>query len=179
MTQRADFRVDVLEAYHSFRPRIDFRQTVLELLQGICPDYLVGLKRVVLRDSGGFSRAEKKKRQRRPSQDLLGTYYHATHATPPRIDLFVDAIATRWPGIVLKIPLLRQILIGNVLFHEVGHHIHARIKPEFKDPESAAEAWARRLSREFAHKRHPYLTLALKPLGKAMRRSRLSRMKLV
>jgi len=46
---------------------------------------------------------------------------------------------------------------GEVLFHEIGHHMHRTRAPEFKEREDVADSWEKRLSRVFFRKRYWYL----------------------
>jgi hypothetical protein len=49
------------------------------------------------------------------------------------IEIFVDRIFEGWEGgFCLKLPLVRDFLLAPVLFHEIGHHIHARFDPNSK-----------------------------------------------
>lgn len=43
------------------------------------------------------------------------------------------------------IPLLREISIGEVLYHELGHHIHACARPEHREKEDVADDWGRKM----------------------------------
>lgn len=164
--------VRVLDGCRTFRSPIDFRRTVEVLLAGIQPGFLAGLDRVVLRDADSLTREEKKKRERLSGKIVAGTYYHAVRGSAPYIDLFIDVIAARWPKTVLRVPLLREILISSVLFHELGHHIHSWMAPDRRDREVTAEAWQRRLSREFFRRRYRFLMFVFGPLGRWVRRSR-------
>ena len=47
---------------------------------------------------------------------------------------------------------------SEVLFHEIGHHIHKTQAPEFKEREDVAESWEKRLCKIYFRKRYWYLT---------------------
>ena len=49
-------------------------------------------------------------------------------------------------GIWLKIPFIREGPIVDVFFHEIGHHIHHSIRPEFREREDVADVWMVRLT---------------------------------
>ena len=62
---------------------------------------------------------------------------------------------------------------GEVLYHEIGHHIHSTRKPVYEGPENVAEDWSRKLWRHFLRTRYWYLTpllyvlrIAFKPVAK-------------
>ena len=39
----------------------------------------------------------------------------------------------------LRIPLIREGKIADVLFHEIGHHIHFTCRPEYREKEDVAD----------------------------------------
>lgn len=141
-------KVEIKVDYRTFRSAADFRATVERLLLGVSPKYLEGLDCVILRDSGGFTRNERKRSKRDLTSVLTGAYHRATASTPPRIHLFIDNIV-QGGGVWLWIPAFRELLVAGPLFHELGHHIQEHIRPEHKDREATAEAWSKRLGREY------------------------------
>jgi hypothetical protein len=40
---------------------------------------------------------------------------------------------------------LRELVFGEVLYHELGHHAHT-IRPEYREKEDVADSWGVRLS---------------------------------
>jgi len=58
---------------------------------------------------------------------------------------------------MLKAPYFADNALGEVLFHEIGHHIHTTQAPEFKECEDVAEKWRKRLTRIYFRKRYWYL----------------------
>lgn len=66
----------------------------------------------------------------------------------------------------LWLPLLRNIGFGLVLFHELGHHIHHTIRPEYTEKEDVAENWAAKLTVNLIRKRYWYLVPLLVPCVK-------------
>jgi hypothetical protein len=48
------------------------------------------------------------------------------------------------------------MVLGEVLFHEIGHHIHYTQAPEFREREDVAEDWKKRLSKIYFRKRYWY-----------------------
>jgi hypothetical protein len=53
-------------------------------------------------------------------------------------------------------PFLAPTPVGHVLFHDLGHHIHRLIRPEYKEKEGLADKWAGRLSANFIRRRYCY-----------------------
>jgi len=172
-TQRT---VRIATDYRHFRSPIDFSRSVDRLLLGTPPKYLAGLDSVILRDSGGFTRREKRLSEKDSTKALVGAYHRATRTTPPRIHLFIDNIV-QGPSLLLRLPLIRELLLAGPLFHELGHHIQEHIAPEHRDREATAEAWARRLTSEYFSSRRTKLSLrvlrsVLKLVQKGKRRRR-------
>ena len=147
-----------------FPEQVNLVGSVERLLSDVPTKYLAGLGSVLLRDSGSLTRSERQKRERRPSSSLLGTYYHAKGATPPQIHLFVDKILPGWSPRVLRLPIILDVLLARPLFHEIGHHIQARIEPEHRDPEVVATEWSNKLAGAFMRRRYWYLIPFLKIL---------------
>lgn len=59
-------------------------------------------------------------------------------------------------GIPLRVPFLRKVVFGQVIFHELGHHIHHTMQPEHAEKEDVADGWARRFSANFIRKQYWY-----------------------
>jgi hypothetical protein len=167
----AQLNVRVLTDFRGFRAPFDVRGSVERLLLGIPSKYLIGLDAVILRDTGGFTRSERKKSQKDPTRALLGCYHRARRVTPPRIHLFVDNILDDGGSLWLRIPLIRDILLAKTLFHEVGHHIQEHIAPEYRERETTADAWSMRLSAHYfsARPHRALLVKALRVLFKILR----------
>ena len=56
----------------------------------------------------------------------------------------------------------------EVLYHEIGHHIHAEHRPVYKGKEDVANYWRRKLWSKFARRRYPYLVPVFFVTGKIM-----------
>jgi len=63
----------------------------------------------------------------------------------------------------LWLPLLRNIGFGFVLFHELGHHIHYTIRPEYAEKEDVADNWAGKLTVNLIRKKYWYLVPLIIP----------------
>ena len=163
--------VQVVPRYQEFKSRIDYAGTVEFLLRYVPVKYLAGLNCVLLRDSGGLTRSEKL-RAGKKRRAILGHYCRATHGQQAQIHLFVDQIARYWPTPLLWWRRSREYALADVLFHEIGHHIHAHIAPEYRDRELTAEDWRGRLILEYLRRRYWYLRPLRKPIGLILRRLR-------
>lgn len=144
------------------------RKAVERLLAGAPPEHLAGLEKVVLRDLSGLTQHEKKKRAGKSGKTLMGTYHRATPGQRAYIELFASEIAAGSSRLALSFPFWADTVVSRVLYHEVGHHIHRAIRPEDRDPESAAEEWQRRLRRHYFRARYWYLVPVLAVVGRPL-----------
>lgn len=154
--------IEVREFYHNLKPTFDVTKTIKRLLVGIPSKYISGIKAIVLRDATGLSHQQRrkkirsKKRKHRYSESL-GSYHPAWKGEPAWIQILVDNVIDHWPAIFLKIIFFRDLAFAEVLFHEVGHHIHKTQIHEFADNENVAERWKRRLTVYYMRHRYWYL----------------------
>lgn len=151
------------EAYSTFKPVVNVAACIARLLGTVPDESLAGLSCVSLRDEGGLSSRERAKRRKRAGDALLGTYYPATAQRKAGIDLFVDKILAGFPVALLRIPLVLDVRVGRVLFHEIGHHLDARVAPGTRSREGQAESWSKRLLSRYLRRRYWYL-IPLRPL---------------
>lgn len=160
----------IVTSYSGYTPPFDVEALVSRMLASVPSKYLNGLSEVVLTNSSGLSRKRRRsvtKARGRKVQivEAGGLYHPAWQGSTPWIELFVDNILKRWQsGIWLKLGFFRESLIGDVLFHEIGHHIHATVQPEHRDKEDVADFWKVRLERIYARSRHKWLRTFLYPL---------------
>lgn len=145
-------------------------RSVHRLLSSIPSSRLAGLGAVHLRCRASLTKAELVKRERQgKGRRLLGAYYPSS---PGRhraaIDLFVDEIVERWPRILFRVAFFADVAIARVLFHELGHHLDARVSPGVRSREGRAEEYRKELSKEYFRSKYR----ALAPLAFLLRRCR-------
>lgn len=103
-----------------------------------------------------------------------GLYHYAQKGKTAWLEIFVDRILEGWDrGFWLKLPLVRDFLLAPVLFHEIGHHIHATVRPEFQEREDVADRWQVKLETIYYRKERPYIRLFskfAKPFHPAIKR---------
>lgn len=132
------------------------------MLDSIPDKYLIGLSEVVLTDTAGMSRERRRivtrsRKRKIRTLDARGLYHPAWQRKAAWIEIFVDNTLRGWEkGIWLIFPFIREGHLGDVLFHEVGHHVHFTIRPEYKEMEDVADTWKARLQRNYDRKRHPW-----------------------
>jgi hypothetical protein len=133
------------------------------MVDSISEKYLTGLKEIVLTNSSGLSRnrrrAVTKSRKRKVRQaEARGLYHPAWQGKGAWIEIFVDNTLKDWEkGLWLWIPFIREGRIGDVLFHELGHHIHFTTRPEHREREDVADVWKVRLEREYHRSRYRWM----------------------
>jgi hypothetical protein len=166
----------IVESYTDYKHPFDVARTVQALLRTVPEKYLKGLDCVVLTNVGRLSRRERlgKVRSRKRKIDkarVRGFYHHAWQGKSPWIEIRVDkTLGSFTPKGFLWIPLFRKVCLGQVLFHELGHHVHNTIRPEYCEKEDVAEAWGGRFMTNFIAKRYWYAVWPIILFGKIRRR---------
>jgi hypothetical protein len=159
----------VIADFTGYTPPFDPIPIVEKMLGAVPPMYLNGLKEVVLTNSSGLSRKRRRsvtKARKHKVRIVLtrGLYHPEWNSNRAWIEIFVDNTLRNWEkGWWLSFRLYRESLIGDVLFHEIGHHIHATVQPEFREKEDVADGWKLRLTRQYIRFRHPWLRAFLFP----------------
>jgi hypothetical protein len=173
---------EVIECYSDYSPPFDVKAIVVRMLESVPSKYLLGLDEVVLTNSGNLPRARrravtKSRKKKVRIVRALGLYHAAWRGSSAWIEIFVDNILATRRGWWFRWQFLREGLIGDVLFHEIGHHIHATARPEFREREDVADVWKVRLKRRHNAIHHKWLRLFFLPfrpllrlLGRAMER---------
>jgi hypothetical protein len=155
--------------YRDYRPPVDVERVIRRMIELTSPEYLAGLRSIVIRNSGSlnYQRRRSKTRSRRRKvavRECGGLYHQKWKGEPAWIEIFVDNILEGWPKALLWIPLVRDLAIAYVLFHEIGHHVHCTRAPEHREKEDVANKWRNRLMGAYIKKRywylHPFLRVA-------------------
>ena len=161
---------EITEAYKDYEPPAGTRRTVEDLLDSVPKNQLVGLERVVLTNADALTGRRKRSwswargRKVRHRSEVAGLYHHASRTEGAWVELFVDKACGHVPPWALRLPVVRAIGMGSVLFHEVGHHIHAAHMPEYREREVVADAWQRQLTRVHVRRQHPVISVAVRPI---------------
>ena len=125
---------EILESYRDFEPPPQVRKIVEELLDYVPRNYLRGLDKIILTNQSALTRDQRRqkiwgRRRKYRLAEARGAYSGATTSSPAMVWLFVDNMLKSQPPWALKTPLLQYSEFGEVLYHEIGHHIHAVHKP--------------------------------------------------
>ena len=166
--------IQVYEDYRDFEPSVEVRARVEMLLGRLTSAQAQGLGSVVLTNQAALSRAGRRQKtwnrgRKVPLASSLGSYHRAWKGEPAWIRILVDntlAIAPRWAH---QLPAVATVCVASVLYHEVGHHIHATTHPEYREREDVAEEWSKRLTRELVFDRYWYVAVPLAALIRVYR----------
>jgi hypothetical protein len=162
------YRAQIVENYQEFEPPPRLRGWVEELLNDVPAKYLVGLSTVILTNQNALTRDQRRqkiwgRKRKYRLAEVRGAYYGATKFRPAYVLLLVDNILRSVPSWVLRMPLLCYTEISEVLYHEVGHHIHAVHARVHDGKENVAEDWQRKLKRRFVRKHYWFLLPVVYP----------------
>jgi hypothetical protein len=157
-------RVRIQEIYTEFSPPANFRGIVESLLRSVPNHYLVGLSHVHLTNVKCLNRERRHERIRsrgkqKPVSACCAVYHYQFNGQPARIEIFVDNLvaAYRYGRVYLRLPLVRSLFVGQVLFHELGHHLGAIHQGCHAPNQKIAEEWALRLMVAFIERQFRWL----------------------
>lgn len=164
----------IIENYHDYTPPRKTRESVELLLRYVPPEYLVGPQSIVLSNIDAFSRSERRgktwgRRGKGPLTRTRGWYSAATRVSPASIRMNIDRISQVEFDWARHVPLVRYAALADVLYHEIGHHIHKQRRPVYEGKENVADYWSTKLWVDFVRARYPYAVPALWLLRKVMR----------
>jgi hypothetical protein len=154
--------IPIYEQYENYEPPFNVKRAI-ERMVGTVPDkYLTGLGSIVLTCedalTGKRARGMTWSRGKKVSAaKARGLYHPEWGSNPAWIELHVDSIFQRYPRYLLRLKLTRELELGSTFFHELGHHIHAQHRPEFKEKEDVADTWKRKGQNTYLRKRFWYL----------------------
>ena len=136
--KRLPSKVKIVEQYYDYRPAVRVYGSVEVLLRYVPEEHLESLRTITITNSAYMGKALKGKftqeKRRFRASDCRGMCWGG------EIWLSLDNICDI--ELLLIIPPIRTFLLGEVLYHEIGHHIHAMQQPGFKkDKEAFADEW--------------------------------------
>lgn len=149
----------VIADFSGYTPPFDPVPIIERMLASVPTKYLVGLKEVVLTNASDLTRKRRravtKSRKRKVRiVEARGLYHQAWQGKQAWIEIFVDNSLRGWEqGFWLKIPVIREGRLSEVLFHEIGHHIHFTACPEHREKEDVADVWKVRLEHNYSRRR--------------------------
>ena len=157
--------LEIIEEYKNYEPPFDVRWYVEKLLDSVDEKYKKKLRYVVLTNKETLSTRRhrqkfKVKGRKTDMKHVLGLY-HTLNDKTGSIELFMDDIIPQEEDFVLRFGLIRAHIIGKVLFHELGHHVHANFKPKHEDKEIMADQWQKDFWKNYVRKNHFILKIVV------------------
>jgi hypothetical protein len=170
MTEDSELKPRVIESFESYSPPFDVTKAVRRMLRDVPPKFLHGLDSIVLTNVAALSRQQRNRRTRGRGQrttlgESLGYYSEAWKGEPAHITILVDNFEKQWGRSWLRLGLIRDFAFSNLLFHELGHHIHRVHRPKYEGPENIADKWSKKLSGKFMRDRYWYLFPVAVPIS--------------
>jgi hypothetical protein len=143
------FMPAIVEDYRDYKPPPWVSNVVKQLLQSLSDQHVGRLSAAVLTESALIRRGRSRRiaGKKYAMKECLGFYRRKWQGEPPAIFLIVDNIVGGKPPLCWRLPFSRDIFLGEVLFHEVGHHLNATVGSLAGGEEASAEEWVRRLGR--------------------------------
>ena len=158
----------VQEAYRSYAPPKWVRPAVERLLAAVPAAHLSGVQAIVLTDAASMDggRTQRVKGRKSDLRACRGFYHPKQTGSAASIHIVVDNVLASWAAPrLLVFNLVRDNLLSEVLFHEIGHHLDVTIGAAAPGGEAAAEDWARRLSRSYFQRRYWWF----RPIARVLR----------
>jgi hypothetical protein len=162
--------VPIREDYQDYIAPRWFQRTVERLLGSLPSAHTQGLSAIMLTNSTRAMRREQKRSSRRHRRGVpIGRYHPAWRGERAWVELIVDRIVADIPKPLLQVQFVRDLVVGRVLYHEIGHHLHETVGPAARGSEPSAEAWHWRLSRLHTRKQYAYIRLLVRPIRVVIR----------
>jgi hypothetical protein len=154
--------VSIKEDFRSYAAPSWTATTVIRLLQSLPPTHLVGLSSIVLTETASTAgvKIRRKGGRKYSPKDRLGFYRPDRSGGAATIYLIVDNILTHEGDVWLQAK--RDVIMADVLFHEVGHHLNAKMGLIARNEEASAEAWSLKLWRLHIRRRYSFLIPVLR-----------------
>ncbi len=156
---KAPWRPTIITSFSGYEPPFDLVPIVRRMLESVPEHYLFGLGEIVLTNASALTGKRrrgvfKSRRGKVRAVEAKGLYHPAFSGSRAWTELFVDNTLRGWEnGWWLRIALLRESKVGDVLFHELGHHIHFTHRPERREKEDVADVWKVRLQKRYTNER--------------------------
>ena len=130
--------------------------SVGRLLRSVPDQDLVGLEAIFLLDEVSDRISRRK--------GIRGLYWPKSHDRSASIELAVTRILGNLPRSLLAIRLVQRILLAEVLFHEIAHHV--QIMHRHGIAKTDQEKWAERYVASMTRQAFPIIRAILWPLTK-------------
>jgi len=153
--------IDIEEYYKDFSCPFSAKRTVKILLLEIPKKYYNNLGKVMLTNSTGLNRKARRgttlaRGKKYKLSECRGWYNQEWKGKPAEIVILVDNALKGIPKWMLFLPSFKSLVLSDILFHELGHHIHYTKIPEYNEREDVADKWKSRLSRSYYLRKYWY-----------------------
>jgi hypothetical protein len=170
-----DSQIRIVESYQDYQPPFDAANVVRRLLRTVPQKYLRGLDCVVLMNEASLPRKDRvgkvwSRKRKLDKSRIAGRYHPEWRGSRPWIEIRVDKTLTAYPRVLLWLPPGRELCLGSVLYHELGHHVHYFIRPEYKEKEDVADSWGIQLMTNFLRTKYWYAVWLITLFAKLRRR---------
>jgi hypothetical protein len=155
----------IIVTFNDYEPPFDAASTAHRILDTVPRKYLTGLGAVVLTNSGALptkrrNQTTKTRHRKVRIGKAAGLYHPAANGNRAWIEIFLDnALRGFEMGWWLRVPFVRESKLSDVLFHEIGHHIHYAIRPDYREREDVADVWKVRLQRNYHRQRFSWIRI--------------------
>jgi hypothetical protein len=173
--------VQITVNYFEYTPSFQIEPIIRRMLDSVPQKYLNGLSAIVLTNSGGLPRKQRRtmtrsRKKKVQMAEARGLYHPPWQGREAWIEIYVDNVLRGWEkGLWLKLSFIRVGQLSDILFHEIGHHIHYTVRPEYREREDVADVWKVKLDRNYRRERHPLLGVVMRtlkrPLGYILNKS--------
>jgi hypothetical protein len=162
--------VEVRHSFKDYEPPRWLDKTVQRLLASLSEEHVAGLEAIVLTDSAsiGKGKTNRVRGRKYKRNECLGFYHPAWKGQLPWIEIVVDNMLRGIPPRAFVLSSLRDFVIGDTLYHEIGHHLHETVGSAARGGEYSADDWSRRLRRIHEQRRHRYLRPLLRIAGRCL-----------
>jgi hypothetical protein len=159
----------VIEDYRGYTPPFDVKADVEKMVASVPTKFLVGLKEIILTNTAGLPRkirrgVTKSRKKKVKMIEARGLYHPAWNNRPAWIEIFVDNALSGWHKGNFWWLLPRDLNLADVVFHEIGHHIHFAVRPEHREREDVADVWKLRLTRNYNQQHHRLMRAILRTI---------------
>lgn len=160
---------EIRESFKTYAPPRGLMRSVQKLLSIVPAEQIRALEAIVLTDADSIGRGQTQRVRGRKyaRRDCRGFYHPAGRHNTAWIEIVVDNVLAGVPRFALLVPLVRDLLLGGTVYHEVGHHLQRVYGATLG--EAAAENWSRQLSQTFLRRHYAWLLLLAWPAVRAYR----------
>jgi len=158
----------IVLAFQNYTQPFDAEKAIRRMLRIVPPKYLWGLNSIVLTNVDALSHKERERktwgRRRVTLGEALGYYTPEWSGGSAHITILMDNLEKRL-GKWQHFGFARDAAVAELLFHELGHHIHEVHKPKYEDKEDVADKWSKKFTIKFLRDRYWYLLPVAAPVA--------------